>query len=337
MPNGSLKCIVPLGEDRGKKYEGELFLSSPGKISLRIVSSKDNKKSPPKSEYKIPSTILYNICELLPQYYAFIDEKNKFPSEQKFIIFPLPKNNYTDLENEKSVNLLINTMSRSPQFFKEFIDSSLEIPDAITNLINIKRNTLAVKKFEEMLSSCHKESEWKILFHQYPWLLGLGCSTLDMWEIDKEQFNIRPAPTRCEKTNRGDYLLVSRGDLKFTAILDIKTPQAELLKKVPIKAGIYSTTQSLNDSIAQLRMYRQRLQVEQHANSKDKKFTIDPKAFLIVGQLKEFFGNDNKVDAFQLFRRNQKDVEIYTYDELLRSAQGRLNLQRKDIESSKDK
>jgi hypothetical protein len=45
-------------------------------------------------------------------------------------------------------------------------------------------------------------------------------------------------------------------------------------------------------------------------------YSIQPRSFLVVGNLYELKGNDDKVTCFELNRRNIRSPEILTFDEL---------------------
>src|SRR5690606_6967989 len=52
--------------------------------------------------------------------------------------------------------------------------------------------------------------------------------------------------------------------------------------------------------------------------------TIDPKTILIIGDTSQFKGNDRdsriKAKTFELYRRNSRNIEIVTFDELFERA-----------------
>ena len=45
-------------------------------------------------------------------------------------------------------------------------------------------------------------------------------------------------------------------------------------------------------------------------------YAIEPRNFLIIGNLTQLSGNDGKVTCFELYRRNNRSPEILTFDEL---------------------
>jgi Domain of unknown function (DUF4263) len=45
-------------------------------------------------------------------------------------------------------------------------------------------------------------------------------------------------------------------------------------------------------------------------------YSVEPRNFLVIGNLTQIKGNDDKIACFELFRRNVRSPEILTFDEL---------------------
>ena len=45
-------------------------------------------------------------------------------------------------------------------------------------------------------------------------------------------------------------------------------------------------------------------------------YAVEPRSYLVVGNLAQIIGNDDKITCFELFRRNIRAPEIITFDEL---------------------
>jgi Domain of unknown function (DUF4263) len=45
-------------------------------------------------------------------------------------------------------------------------------------------------------------------------------------------------------------------------------------------------------------------------------YAVEPRSYLVVGNLAQIIGNDDKITCFELFRRNIRAPEILTFDEL---------------------
>lgn len=87
------------------------------------------------------------------------------------------------------------------------------------------------------------------------------------------------------------------------------------------------------DAVSQILEQKASWQVKAEANAKKNydangelidQRTVDPKSILIVGSDDQFSGKENERDiklrTFELFRRNSRNIEILTYDELYKRA-----------------
>jgi Domain of unknown function (DUF4263) len=114
-----------------------------------------------------------------------------------------------------------------------------------------------------------------------------------------------------------DYL-VKNSPTNNTARFEIKTPQTAILNTRQFREGVYTPSAELSGSINQA--LNQRYQFQKHiASIKDNSRLYDLESYavhccLIIGRTPE--GDDQK-KSFERFRRNSKDVEIVTFDELL--------------------
>src|SRR5207247_4769155 len=49
-------------------------------------------------------------------------------------------------------------------------------------------------------------------------------------------------------------------------------------------------------------------------------YAIEPRSFLVIGNLAQLKGNDDKIACFELYRRNIRAPELLTFDELFQRA-----------------
>jgi hypothetical protein len=103
-----------------------------------------------------------------------------------------------------------------------------------------------------------------------------------------------------------------------TAIFEIKTPRTAILNKTPFRDGVFTPSTDLSGSINQALDQKYQFQ-KQIAQIKDNTRLYDIESYtvhccLVIGRTPD--GND-QTKSFELFRRNSRDVEIVTFDELL--------------------
>jgi Shedu protein SduA, C-terminal len=121
--------------------------------------------------------------------------------------------------------------------------------------------------------------------------------------------------------NLVDYLLAFESS-RNTILVEIKSPTAHLLGKRYRKS--FSPSSELTGGIIQVLNYRQRLidnfdRITEAA--KQKLARTSPRCALIIGNAVEELPSEEKRHAFELFRGNQRDVEIITYDELFKKVE----------------
>lgn len=131
---------------------------------------------------------------------------------------------------------------------------------------------------------------------------------------------------------RVDALLKTQGIISSLCFVEIKTHKKHLLKQVkdPYRAESWAISDELAGAIAQvqrtvqvsLRNIKTKTQIKTKDGelTKEELFLYEPKSYLVIGSLSEFEGehgiNEDKFSSFEMFRRNLKNPEIITFDEL---------------------
>lgn len=118
-----------------------------------------------------------------------------------------------------------------------------------------------------------------------------------------------------------DYLLSAESS-RESILVEIKTPATKLL------GGNYrdnpTPSRELSGSIVQVLNYRAQLidNLQLLIKGTERKLSaFSPKCMIIIGNAKEELLDEAARKAFEMYRGNQKDVEIITYDELFRKTE----------------
>lgn len=191
----------------------------------------------------------------------------------------------------------------------------------ILNYEDISKYTNALKEFEDIYNSKQAvERDWQNFFQKHLWVLGLSL---------QQQLIIPSKPSGELKQNDIDASLMTSSN--FRVIAEFKKHTENLLKDKPYRKRKQEDNKSLNDcynvsddvsgGVNQVLQYKQNIK-DNFTNQKDetgKKVycvgNFNPKCYLIIGNTTEL-DDDGKKECFELFRRNCKDVEIITYDEI---------------------
>ena len=184
---------------------------------------------------------------------------------------------------------------------KERIDT-IYIEDIIAGF----RKLLDVKK--------DNEEDWQKFFTKYSWMF----SHLFPYQVILKKDKAYVGGKTIENSDGRivDFLIES--DLtKNLALIEIKTHIKELLKKAPYRVpDVFSISDELSGGINQCLDQKDIFLREMG----EKNPSYDPKTILIIGQKHSL--TSEQVKCFELFRSNQKNVDIVTFDELLSKLEG---------------
>ena len=172
-----------------------------------------------------------------------------------------------------------------------------------------------IKRYEEMLGEKLAEGRWQDFFNENSFILNMAFGYPVIKVRDQASVGGRKLSGDGEKIT--DFL-VKNSLTNNTAIFEIKTPQTAILNKTPFRDGVFTPSADLSGSINQALDQKYQFQ-KQIAQIKDNTRLYDIESYavhccLVIGRAPD--GDDQK-KSFELFRRNSKDVEIVTFDELL--------------------
>lgn len=109
------------------------------------------------------------------------------------------------------------------------------------------------------------------------------------------------------------------------SLIEIKTPETKLLGRE--YRNVYTISSELSGAINQLLSYKDEIQKNYYTVLRDETSQlINPKCILIIGKLNDLNMNERGKNSFEIFRRDLKDIEIVTYDELFGKIELFLNL-----------
>ena len=172
-----------------------------------------------------------------------------------------------------------------------------------------------IERYEEMLSEKLPEGRWQDFFNENPFILNMAFGYPVVKVRDQASVGGRKLSGNGEKIT--DFL-VKNSLTNNTSIFEIKTPQTQILNKTSFRDGVFTPSADLSGSINQALDQKYQFQ-KQIAQIKDNTRRYDIESYsvhccLIIGKMPD--GDDRK-KSFELFRRNSKNVEIVTFDELL--------------------
>lgn len=213
------------------------------------------------------------------------------------------------------------------EFWKELISSD---PDLATKLswarVQADRSK-ALEIFKQNLEiNNSNEGFWQEFFSINDWIFGYGLN-YQFLNLITGQPNFGGTNFTGKGAQRGDYLTNTTAAVKFTVLVEIKTPITHLLsfvngKNKELRNDVWLLSGELLGAVSQIQVnaitWNRNSQEKENAKilEVDNIYTVEPKGILVIGNTIEFQNNESKLNCFEIFRRNLHNPEVITFDEL---------------------
>lgn len=201
----------------------------------------------------------------------------------------------------------------------------LEVFDKLLNQANFFETYIS----ENKLTDTRHESVWQHFFNSNDWIFGYGLDYRFLGILQKEA-HVSGTDVAGKESVINDFLL---GCGKFTVLVELKKHDTPLFGKDKNRSNSWTLSDDLISGLSQILEQKASWQVTAETNANGnyndtgnliKQKTFDPKSILVIGSTKQFEGVDKenqiKAKTFELFRRDSKNIEILTYDELYERA-----------------
>lgn len=195
----------------------------------------------------------------------------------------------------------------------------------INQLLNRKEKLSNLK--DDMRKHGDDESWWQDFFENNKWIFGYG---LNYQILRREQAQPHYGGDRVDGKGgqKGDYLTSTLGNISFTVLVEIKTPNTPLIQgTTEIRSGAWSLSKELTDALSQIEAnidtWDKRGSKEPEnldRFEKDEIYTVQPKGIVVIGNL-DSLDTRSKRETFQRFRKSIHGIDILTFDELLKRAE----------------
>jgi hypothetical protein len=201
-------------------------------------------------------------------------------------------------------------------------------PEEINILLGRKQGLAEYE--EHMILMDWSEAQWQEFFDREQWVFGYGLDYRTMRQFDREM-TVGGGGTDNKNKPVIDFLM---SFTDYTVLVEIKTPDTSIFS--PSKRGRAGTWEfsrdfmsAVSQVIEQKAEWLSFAQTREHYNKAGNVLearTRNAKTILVVGSRDEFFRLGNARDAnimrdtFELFRRENRSIDIVTFDELLERA-----------------
>lgn len=221
------------------------------------------------------------------------------------------------------------------EVWDELISSN---PDLATKLsyARIQSNRgIALNTFKANLESNNEaESFWQDFFSENDWIFGYGLN-YQFLHLLHEQPYYGGRTYKGTGSQKGDYIMRTSAESKFTILVEIKTPATKLLSYTKLEPrqvknprnDVWLLSSDLLGAISQIQVNCRTWGIDSQRSEnirlleKEKTYTVEPKGILIIGNTKELFADESFASCFESFRRNLNNPEIITFDELYQRAE----------------
>lgn len=209
--------------------------------------------------------------------------------------------------------------SLRPDLASQFADASIQAK---------RRNALST--FEaELQKESWNEPEWERFFVDNQWILGYGLRYQFLGMLQK-QANYGGVNVSGKGAQRGEFLMATRADQRFTVLVEIKRPNTPIFHQSadsnPYRSGVPGFCAEFADAISQVQTNTRTWDKEGSQREDDREMlsrqgihTISPRSILIYGHTKQL-STPARVKSFELFRAHLGATDIITFDELFNRA-----------------
>ncbi len=172
-----------------------------------------------------------------------------------------------------------------------------------------------ISRFERLIPHQKDEQFWQSYFSSNPIVLSMAFG----YPVIKMQEQASVGGRKFSGTGEKIVDFLAKNTLTYNAaIFEIKTPQEKLINSRSYRNGVHAPTSGLSGAISQALDQKYQLQSGiaqlKHNSDLDRFEAYAVHCCLIIGRTP---GVREQRKSLEIFRRNSKDVEIVTYDELL--------------------
>ncbi|MGH9495335.1 MAG: Shedu immune nuclease family protein, partial [Candidatus Sulfotelmatobacter sp.] len=172
-----------------------------------------------------------------------------------------------------------------------------------------------------LLNKDWEEAQWERLFYDNQWIFGYGLRYQFLGML-RRQANYGGGMYDRTGEQKGEFLTRTSGLEKFTVVVEIKRPDTELFEQGQYRSGVPNYSSEFIQAISQAQVNSRTWDVEGSNRERDREVlsakrinTITPRSILIIGSTADLSDFDKK-NAFELLRRDLRNPDIITFDEL---------------------
>ncbi len=304
-------------------YKPNQLYTNPGKAGAYATIAGESE-----SEEVIAEIDITNRCKLAVS--AFYVNDRKDCSLIRFSEAMVPQENMWVQKTRLSLdNINVAALGSLLSSSKgvELVRELAETPELHHDIYAVAAKREALAEFETKLQSQVSEGEWQTFFEANSWIFGHGLNYIF---LDKVAPKLTAATTGSTFDRPGkivDALMRTRAEVSQYVLVEIKKNGTDLLRQVatPYRPGCWGVSDEVSNAVTQIQKtafefargrFRDGMKGSDGTDTGETVYSIEPRSYLVVGDLTQLQGNDDKIACFELYRRNIRSPEILTFDEL---------------------
>ena len=299
-----------------KRSNGELIEPIP--LNFNQLNENDGVKIEMKTE------TLAKLYEEISKLAQLLQDRGVRYGENHFTVVNA---NSLVITDENRATVIRKLLESGDDFWSalESIDSDF-VSNFVENRIHKKRRD-SLSVFEGHLNNDDwSESDWQNFFEKNQWIFGYGLK-YQILNIHQSQPNYGGRSVSGAGGQRGDFLMNSEADIKFTCLVEIKKPSTLLLQSGQYRNGAWGISNELSGAISQVQINVATWEIEGSQNPANTEtmmqkhiYTVSPKGIVVAGKLSQLSEDRDKRNSFERLRQSLHNPEIITYDELYERA-----------------
>lgn len=276
----------------------------------------------------LKSDAVRKLFEFLEALYHFREEEGGVPSHIKRFVPQEVARRIGSASADDIIEFFTN-QEKADELVKRLKDWD---PDDLRQVTTVAGLSTLKKAYSTWVEAGpEQESYWQRQIMEFPFVLSQLFAVPTV--IHQREAYVGGKNVSNQGGNVTDFLL--RSEVTNNAVVvEIKTPMTSLLQAQSVRGGTYNVSSGLSAAVQQVLTQRQTLTEEylsMRGRDQDHPTAFNSRCVVIVGNTREFQDehedlNRDKVRSFELYRSNQRHVDIVTYDELFQKTKTLIDL-----------
>ena len=228
-------------------------------------------------------------------------------------------------------------------------DAASKILQRLENDPNLSRDVFAIASKEEALEEFRQllfefdkyketyiekyrpgrkgpEDLFQHFFERNTWIFGLGLNYVFLDKAGKKLESVVKGYDHLSHGKRVDGLMRTKAEVSQYVLIEIKRHSHPLLNATEHRPGVWAVSTDVTEAVSQIQKtvfdfvaeqaMVNELRDEDGYRTGERVYKIQPKSYLVIGNLDQLKEHDDKIVCFELFRNSIASPEIITYDEL---------------------